>query len=203
MVIEKLNTDPASFDYDFKALVDQGMLNIHYSPDRLIKIYNLDLSSGGTMREFSNIAQYKQAGKIKTQTLEQFGLTRSIQQSQLNQKTTYFVLEHYIGSSCDGSISMQALQMQAKILAPAAVFKSRSQVLSDISVPYSCREFPEKSAYARNYSLIGQALIQPAANMQYIDFRLMNEQLAPQQKFLRYQKQGGFYVYQGTVNTKD
>ncbi|KAF1026597.1 MAG: hypothetical protein GAK29_01216 [Acinetobacter bereziniae] len=47
----KIKKDPTSFTYAFPQLTEKNMLKIHYSPDRKIKFYTMDISGGGTMRD--------------------------------------------------------------------------------------------------------------------------------------------------------
>lgn len=201
-VSQKLKSDPKSFDYAFKQLTDRDLLRVHYSPDRKLKVYTLDVSSGGSMRFFENLLQYRQGTQVKTQTLDDRELIKSIQQTDLAESTTYMLLDHGIWSSCEGSIRIAAYQFNRNGLAQTAVFQSRRKSLSQIAVPYRCSAFPDNSPYASDYSVIAEGMIQPAKNLQHIDIRLMNKALAPQEKFLRYQKQGAVYQYIGVVNAE-
>lgn len=195
----QLKTDPKTFEYNFKRLTDKYMLRIYLSPDHRLKIYNLDVSSGGTMREFQNIMQYKSAGKVHTQVLSELGAIQSIQQTVLGNKTTYIINHQLIGSSCMGAMVISAYQWSANSLREAAVFKTKRKTLSEISVEYDCHKFRGATADGSDYFYNYDDLIHVAANMQTIDIQLMNEQLVPQNKYLRYQKKTNYYQYNGVV----
>lgn len=198
-VSQKLKSDPKSFDYAFQQLTDRDLLRVHYSPDRKLKVYTLDVSSGGSMRFFENLLQYRQGTQVKTQVLDDRELIKSIQQTDLANTTTYMLLDHGVWSNCEGSIRIAAYQLNSKGLVQAPVFQTKRKSLNQIQVPYRCSAFPDNSPYASDYSVIAEGMVQAAKNMQYIDIRLMNKALVPQQKFLRYQKQGAVYQYIGVV----
>lgn len=199
-IMNKVKTDPNSWRYDFKALTDKRMLTVNYSPDKKIKIYQLDVSSGGTMRLFKNIAQWQTASGLKTQLIEEDLLIRKLYQTQLGQATTYFVLGQSIGSTCDGGAHISAYQFTNNKLLASRAFQTKTQTLDQINVPFECRAFANGSPYLADRSTLTEYFIRVDPKMRYIDVQLLNEQNVAQDKYLRYQKQQTHYKYQGVVN---
>ncbi|EPF74345.1 hypothetical protein [Acinetobacter rudis] len=198
-IIAKVEKDPQTWSYKFPALVNKRMLDIHYSPDQKIKIYQLDVSSGGTMRFFNNLAQWKTPTGLKTQLIEEDALIRKIDQTQLAKRNTYFILSQSIGSNCDGAANISAYHLAATKMVSANAFQSKKQRMQNISVPFDCSAYPADSPQMQDRSTLTQYLIRVDPKMQFIDIRLLNEKYVPQNKFLRYQKGQTNYQYTGVV----
>lgn len=77
--------DPKTIEYSFEDLVDSG-LNIQTSNDGLFRIYNWDDMSGGTMRFFRNVFQYKSGNIVYSKTLRVIDST----DDELNIGCNYF-----------------------------------------------------------------------------------------------------------------
>lgn len=198
-VIAKIKKDPQSWNYTFPALVKKRMLDIHYSPDHKIKIYGLDVSSGGSMRSFQNIAQWQTANGLRTQSIEEDALIRTIYQTQLAKRDTYFVLTQSIGSHCDGAANISAYHLATTKLVETSVFQSKKQRMQNISVPFDCSAYPPDSPQLGDRTTLTEYLIRVDPKMQFVDVQLLNEKYVPQNKYLRYQKGPETYKYQGVV----
>lgn len=201
-VIAKLQQDPNTWRYDFNALVDKRMLDVRYSPDRKIKIYQFDVSSGGSMRFFKNIAQWKNETGTHTQLIEEDLLIRELYQTELANRSTYFVLGQAIGSSCNGAANITAYHLSKTKLVEAPVFQIKNKRIQHINVPFDCNAFPENSPYLADLSKVTEYLIRVDPKMQFIDIQLVNQKHVPQNKYLRYQKQSASYTYQGVIKAK-
>lgn len=68
-LLKYTSSNPATINYNFKGLITNG-LNIQTSQDGLFRIYSWDDMSGGTMRYFRNIFQYKTGDKTYSKTLQ-------------------------------------------------------------------------------------------------------------------------------------
>lgn len=201
-VIAKVQQDPKTWRYDFKALVDQGMLDIRYSPDAKIKIYQLDVSSGGSMRFFKNIAQWQTETGTHTQYIQDNQLIRQVYQTDLANRSTYFVLTQAIGSSCEGMASISAYHLSKTKLVMAPVFQIKNKRIQHIDVPFDCHAFPDNSPYLADRTKVTEYLIRVDPKMQFIDVQLLNQQHVPQNKYFHYKKEQGVYRYTHVVKAK-
>ncbi|AOA57935.1 hypothetical protein BFG52_05935 [Acinetobacter larvae] len=189
----------SSFRYDFKALRQKNMLRLFYSPDHKLKIYNLDTSSGGSMRFFENMIQYKVADKVQQQKLANIALLRRVGQTRLGEQVVYLLVDSAIHSSCEGDSTLRAYTLGEHGLTEAKVFKTQQQTLSKIAVPYNCKAFRPQDSFYQDYSKIYQEMIRFSADTQFIDIRILDKNLVPQDQYFRYQKQGDIFQYRGIV----
>ena len=60
---KRLKTDPATISYNFKTLVENGM-KVVTSEDGNFRIYSWDDETGGTMRRFNKIFQFRNKKKV-------------------------------------------------------------------------------------------------------------------------------------------
>lgn len=181
--------DPTSFSYDFPLLQDAGYVHIQYSPDRKLKFYNFNLSTGGTMGEASNYVQYK----INQITLfDEFNAgyhITDIKQVRLNNRPVYFVESYYKGDSCHGLYALRAVEVGKKQLLKSYIFKAKTKTNHEIQVDFDCGRFLDPSHVPDYFR------IQPKS----IDVILLNRNGEFQNKYLRYQLKDNGYVYQGVV----
>lgn len=201
-VMTKVQQDPKTWSYDFSALANKHMLNIHYSPDRKIKVYQFDVSSGGTMRSFNNLAQWQTPTGLQTQLIEEDVLIRKIYQTELAKRDTYFFLTQSIGSNCVGAANITAYHLATTKIVASSAFQSKTQRMQDISVPFDCQAYAASSPQLQDRTSITEYLIRVDPKMNFIDIHLLNPQYVPQDKYLRYKKEQTHYRYQGVVNAK-
>lgn len=194
-IIEQLKQDPQSYHYPFKALTDKNLLRIVYSPDKKLKFYNVDVSGGGTMREFVTYIQYRQGSRIKTQEIKNAGYIKRIQQTQLHQQPLYLISQTYIGSSCEGVYAIDAAQLLNGSYQPIKAFTSKTKKLDSIKINFDCHYFPDTN----DYSAMDQMFIRTAADLKNIDILVVQPSGQLTQNYLRYQKTKNGYQYIGTV----
>ncbi|OTG83054.1 hypothetical protein [Acinetobacter sp. ANC 4648] len=194
-IIEKLKKDPTSYTYAFKALTDKNLLKILYSPDKKLKFYNFDVSSGGTMREFTTYVQYKQGNRIKTQAVENAGYIKRIQQTELHQQPLYLISKTYIGSSCEGAYALQATQLINGHYQPVKAFIAKTKTLDAITISYDCHYFPDTN----DYSEMDKTFIRTAKDLKNIDVLVIQPSGHLTQNYLRYQKTKNGYQYIAVV----
>lgn len=195
----RVKRDPQSWSYTFPALVDKHMLDIYYSPDRKIKIYHMDTSSGGTMRMSVNLAQWQTASGTRTQLIEEDALIREIYQTSLAGRDTYLILSQAVASSCDGVANISAYHLATTKIVSTDIFQTKNQRLKNISVPFYCGAYPDDSPQLADRRTISEYLIRVDPQLQYVDIRLLDQKYAPQNKYLRYKKTASTYQYSGTV----
>ena len=190
-----IEQNPQSFAYDFKKLTSKNMVFVNYSPDRKLKFYTFDISSGGTMREFESYVQFKQGNKVVTQAVNNGGFIRSIQQTELNKVLTYFISSTYIGSSCVGAYDIQAAQIRNAKYQAADVFKTRTQTMNHIDVDYDCNYYPK---HIQPFDM-NRHYIRVANDLKNIDILVIKPSGELTSSYLRYQKTKNHYQYIGIV----
>ncbi|MGE4315688.1 hypothetical protein [Acinetobacter sp.] len=190
-----IEQNPQSFAYDFKKLTSKNMVFVNYSPDRKLKFYTFDISSGGTMREFESYVQFKQGNKVVTQAVNDGGFIRSIQHTELNKVPTYFISSTYIGSSCVGAYDIQAAQIRNAKYQAADVFKTRTQTMNHIDVDYDCNYYPK---HIQPFDM-NRHYIRVANDLKNIDILVIKPSGELTSSYLRYQKTKNHYQYIGIV----
>lgn len=190
-----IEQNPQSFAYDFKKLTSKNMVFVNYSPDRKLKFYTFDISSGGTMREFESYVQFKQGNKVVTQAVNDGGFIRFIQQTELNKVPTYFISSTYIGSSCVGAYDIQAAQIRNAKYQAADVFKTRTQTMNHIDVDYDCNYYPK---HIQPFDM-NRHYIRVANDLKNIDILVIKPSGELTSSYLRYQKTKNHYQYIGIV----
>ena len=61
-----IRNNPASLSYSFQYLVDKKVAFVSTSEDGNVRVYNWDTQTGGTMKNFDQIIQFRSAGKVYT-----------------------------------------------------------------------------------------------------------------------------------------
>ncbi len=196
---KQLLSNPASFNYSFKQLVDAGKLSINYSPDKKLKFYSFDISSGGTMREFETWVQINSGKRIVTQQVPTASLVQNVYQTNFKNMTVYLVRDIVIGSSREGAYSIQALQLSRQKLRPVQIFETKTKKLSEITVEYDRAHFPENQPAFEDYQQLPQQFIRVSKDLKYIDIRVIQASGKLTSQYLRYVKAATAYHYQGTV----
>src|ERR1035437_1332044 len=69
LLLRYTSTNPQTLTSNFKNLVDSGLIVVT-SEDNLFRIYTWDTQTGGTMHEFRNVYQYKNAGKVFSKVIK-------------------------------------------------------------------------------------------------------------------------------------
>ena len=190
-----IEKNPQSFRYPFKQLLDKNLLSLNYSPDRKLKFYTLNVSAGGSMREFESYVQFKQGEKVITHALHDGGFIKAIRQTQLNTVPTYLISRVYIGSGCVGQYSIQANQIKNAHYKSVSVFKTKTKALDQINVSYDCNYYPkniEPFDMDRYYIRVSQ-------DTKNIDILMIKPSGELTRNYLRYQKTKNGYQYIGTV----
>jgi len=142
-------SNPALLTAKFKQAIAAG-LRVANSPDNKVRFYSWDTETGGTMHFFNAIAQYQANPRdTKTQELALFpsgekkqtdGDTDSgyeydsVQQMNTSDgKKIYFAFATGVYGGIDHSAVIQAFAIKNKTLQKAAVFKTKTQLLDEIS----------------------------------------------------------------------
>lgn len=198
-VQRELAGHPESFNYPFKQLQQHGKLFITYSPDRKLKFYSFDVSSGGTMREFETWAQIHSGTQIMTQQLPATSLVQQVKQTTFKNMPVYLVRDLAIGSSREGAYTIQALQLSQQKLKPVQIFQTKTRKLSEITVGYDRAYFPKQAAF-ENAEQLPEQFIRISKGLKFIDIRLVQPSGALSPQFLRYAKNATAYLYQGRVS---
>jgi hypothetical protein len=92
-----VKNNPATLSYKFKSLTDSNACHIVTSTDGLLRIYSWNTWLGGTMRDFTNVFQFKSGNKVHSTNLnndeDDFGLYfTDIFTLKANSKTYYLAV---------------------------------------------------------------------------------------------------------------
>lgn len=147
VAFEKALTDfiqknPATIDYDFKMLVDSHVCFINTSLDNNLRIYSWDDGTGGSMRFFKNIYQWKNNGTVMTKVPQYEegdagSFCTQISSVTKGQETVYLVLNRSIYSNRMVAQSIQAFHIEPNQLNDSfPLFKTKTKMLSNIHVDY-------------------------------------------------------------------
>ena len=179
--IEKmLQQSPQRFDYSFPQLQQQGMLRIVSSPDQKYRFYTMDVSGGGTMREYYTLYQFKQNQNNTPQILDldDSHLDR-VYAVELQGKTVYLMQSTFVGSLCDRTFILKAFYVEQNSLKPAAIFTEEGQAKQDeLSLNNQCRWGGVDS----------DEVFRISNSKKYIDIMIMPENENADQRYQRYEK---------------
>ena len=101
----------------------------------------MDVSGGGTMREYYTLYQFKQNQNNTTQILDldDSHLDR-VHAVELQGKTVYLIQSTFVGSLCDRTFILKAFYFEQNSLKPAAIFTEEAQAKQDeLSLNNQCR----------------------------------------------------------------
>lgn len=185
----KLNEDTETFKYSFPLLVENGLLRIHFSPDRKIKFYTMDVSGGGTMREATTEIQFKQGSQFITQSKNDIGFISKVDQVQIENRSIYLVQSTYIGSTCLRMYGISALKLDRKQLSAAKIFQTKNKQLDSIEVENECKDIERQAA----------DFIRVSKDLKNIDILVVKSTGELTNNYLRYQKASNGYRYIGIV----
>lgn len=183
----KIKKDPTSFTYAFPQLTEKNMLKIHYSPDRKIKFYTMDISGGGTMRDSTNLVQLKGKKSPTTQDLAKVGFIDKIAQVKIDNRDVYLITSVFIGSTCSRSYHINSFVVNNDQFVPKQVFQTKTQNLDSINVENDCQDWERPL----------QDFIRISQDLKNVDVMLINASGKLTNHYLRYQKTNHGYRYIG------
>lgn len=183
----KIKKDPASFTYSFPKLTEKNMLKIHYSPDRKIKSYTMDISAGGTMRDSTNLIQLKGKEGPITQDLTTVGFIDKIEQVKIKNRDVYLITSVFIGSTCSRSYRINSFVVNSDKFSPVSIFETKTKNLDSIDVANDCQDWERPL----------EDFIRISKDLKNIDIMLINNAGKLTNNYLRYQKTANSYRYIG------
>jgi len=187
-ISKQISSDVTSYSYDFPYLQKAGYVQIHYSPDKKLKFYTFDVSGGGTMGEWYTDVQYTIGDKTLVDEFKA-GYISKVSQSNIKNKPVYLVQNYYKGDSCHGAYDVRAVEIGAQQLLKAYVFEGKNKTNHEITVEFDCHKVPDRS----------EALDYIRVTPKTVDIMLLNTDLVPQNKYLRYRLEKNAYKYIGIV----
>jgi hypothetical protein len=186
-IVTKIKKDPASFDYAFPKLTQKNMLQIHYSPDRKIKSYTMDISGGGTMRESRNLIQLKGKNSPITQDLATVGFIDKIMQVKIKNHDVYLITSLFVGSTCSRAYAINSFTLNSDKLIPEKIFETKTKKLDSIEVANDCQDWERQQ----------DDFIRISKDLKNIDIMLINNSGKLTNNYLRYTKSLNGYRYIG------
>ena len=155
---------PETLTYDFKDLTKIG-LKISESQDGFFKIYCWDSETGGTMRSYRNVFQFKNGNKLFSQKLtsdiDQYGESsfsyEIIDEVISENKTFYIVKCIFIGSSAVSSHKIKIFSIEnSKLNENAKLIKTKTGIRNELSydIDFSSNVNQESNSVDSEYAWI-------------------------------------------------
>ncbi len=136
-----IENNPGTLEYTFKAIAE--ILTISTSDDNNLRIYSWDDGTGGTMRFYNQIIQFKSGGKVHTFIPKRLKegdpgeYCSKIYHINANSKNFYFPINNSKGSSKDLAQSISCYTIENNKLSDTTrIFKTRTKFLKRIEVGY-------------------------------------------------------------------
>jgi len=132
-----INQNPESLNYDFTKLKEATGIYIATSTDKKFRIYSWDNNSGGTMRFFDQIIQYKGDKKtisnlIVAEEDAQSFISKIYSVNTTKNETIYLTINNSILSTSLVTQSIFAYKITNGKLNTETVFKTKKKMLSSI-----------------------------------------------------------------------
>ena len=137
-----INSNPTSLNYPFKKLVDSIRCNVETSSDGNFRIYSWDAQTGGTMRTFRTIYQWKSNGKVfakvpKYDESDPGSFCSKIFTVSIHDKFYYLAVTNGIYSTKDAMQSISAYSIVGnKLVDTVKLFKTKIKKLNSIDVGF-------------------------------------------------------------------
>lgn len=153
---------PETLTLDFKDLTKSG-LEISTSKNSLFRIYSWDTETGGTMRSFRNIFQFKSSKKVFSQKLlsdvDEYGessYSYEILDQVISKKKTFYIVKCIsIGSSAVSSHKIKIFSIEnGKLNDNAKLIKTKSGIKNELSydIDFSSSVNQEPNSVDREYA---------------------------------------------------
>ncbi len=182
-----------TFNYPFELLQKENVLKMATSADKKLRVYSWDTNSGGSMRFFNQIYQFEADGNITVnQSLASndaqsyFSKIYTVQTK--NNENVHLVISNSILSSKYSVQHINAYKIGTDNLKSMAVFKTKKETLSSISVEFdffSVADRPERPV----------ELITLENNT--LKIALVNDKQNVTSKNLIYEWNGDVFIYKG------
>ncbi|MEO6851177.1 MAG: hypothetical protein ABI166_11120 [Mucilaginibacter sp.] len=129
---------PTKITYPFSSLTKEN-LDISTSADGLFRIYSWDDQTGGTMRYFDNVFQYKSATDFKAiiDTPKSEGDYQKIYTFKKNGKSYYLAVYLFVESSKYAGNGIHIFTIENGKLADAKLIKTQSGLHDDLNYEYN------------------------------------------------------------------
>jgi len=139
LLLKYTRTNNETLIYPFKALSDSGV-SILTSKDGKFRIYSWNTWTGGTMRFFRNVFQYKGAKSIHSKTLQNYSQTEypdciyhSLSDLRVGQNSYYITFSLVVGSSAIYYHSAKIFSIKGDNLNDnAKLIKTKSGIKSEV-----------------------------------------------------------------------
>ncbi len=136
-----IKNNNSTLNYPFEKLQKENALQIATSEDKKLRVYSWDNNSGGSMRFFNQIYQFDANGNImvneslaSNDSQAYFSKIYTVQNK--NNESIYLVISNSILSSKHSVQHINAYKIGTENLQNAAVFKTKKETLSSISVEF-------------------------------------------------------------------
>ncbi|MFY7909743.1 MAG: hypothetical protein ACOVO2_09335 [Emticicia sp.] len=189
---------PTTFDYTFTKLLSTKYFHITTSKDKRLKIYSWNEQTGGSMRIFCSIFQFKSNEKIVIDYPNDYEDTfySAIHEVKIGQRTYYLAINNGIYSNKDASQAIEAFYIKNnKVIRSTDLFVSKNNQTGDIEVSYdffSVVDRPERPVEIISYD----------NRLKIVYIALVDESGKVSNSNLLYQLKGEKFVYIGIKKAK-
>ncbi len=199
--IALIKNNPESINYTFRKLLAKNTCYINTSADGNFRIYSWDDGTGGTMRYFKSIIQWRNNDKIFSKVVEEEdtnggNFCSKIYSLKIQSNITYFAISNSIQTSKDVVQMIQAYRITGNKLTSPKVFKTKNKMLNYIDLYFdffSVVDRPERPLQLITYN----------TNKQSIFIPLVNYKGTVKNRALVYKlKSNGYFEYTGVENFK-
>jgi hypothetical protein len=196
-----INSNPGTLNHPFKILdKDSSFLQIQTSRDGKFRIYGWDTQTGGTMRYFRNIYQWKGNEKVLTKYEsggedDNASICYEMYTVMISNKAHYLAIKNSIGSTRDRGVSISAYRIDGdKLNDEVKVFKTKNETLNTIDA------YIDLGTVAEDYKNEPVISYDARQKIVYIPFVNGKDNVLTN-KYLMYKLKGRYFEYIGTTTT--
>ena len=185
---ELVKKHPATISYPFDKLANERLI-ITTSPDRNLRIYSWDTWTGGTMRIFDNLFQFRDGKRVQTvyfgeDEADANSYFDTIFQAKIGNELIYLCRDHTIGSTRDKGGNIKLFKIAGGKLEKANIIKTTSGLHHSISIYFDMvLTDPENDWPTFKFDAATNTIFVP----------LIYEDGKPSGKFIRYRFDGKYF----------
>lgn len=136
-----ISANPTTLNYSFRKLIDSNNCHIKTASDGNFRIYSWDTWTGGTMRIFNEIYQWRDKGKVFTKVPtytdgDPGSFCSKIFTVIIKNKPYYLAVTNGIYSSKDAIQSISVYAIDNKLVDTVKMFKTKKALLNRIDVEF-------------------------------------------------------------------
>ena len=195
LLLQYTSNQPRTLNFNFSRLKLEG-LSIKSSQDGNVRIYTWDSRTGGTMRFFRNVFQYKYAEKVLSKTFEDYSRTvdthdgsyYGIDQVSDGRSVYYVTRSVSVGSSAVFYYSVKVFSIvNGSLIENAKIIKTKSGLVGEVGYEVDLVTMRKRLDY---YPKFQDLSIKFDAKSKTFSFPLITEDGFLAEKMIRYRFDG-------------